>query len=53
MKAKRDITYCYGANCKYTEDCFRFVGKYEFDKDELYSFTAGNVDDFKCIEERK
>lgn len=51
MKAKTDYTYCYGMNCDKAEECWRYVGKYEFDKDSLYSFVAGKINN-KCVEEK-
>ena len=37
-EAKTGRTYCYGTKCKKYETCSRYVGKYNFKKDELYSF---------------
>lgn len=33
-----DKTYCYGMFCKEYEKCSRYVGHYEFDKNENYWF---------------
>lgn len=43
--ANRDVTYCYGINCKKYEKCRRYVGNYDFKKDVDYSFIAKCSDD--------
>ena len=36
--AKTDITYCVNDSCSQKENCFRYIDKYNFDKNKDYSF---------------
>ena len=36
--AHTDMTYCHGICCNKYDDCSRYVGHYEFEKDSNYSF---------------
>ena len=33
-----DMTYCHGICCNKYDECSRYVGKYEFEKNKYYSF---------------